>query len=118
MTIVPGVMMLVPGSLGFKSLSSLLASDVLSGLDDGQARELLLRELDRQVLAREAELAAAGERKLGALLGEWGLALGRGWIASFKRSTLLPAAAAETLDNFQARRGDASLWRLGGIRMG
>ena len=88
--------------------------DVLSGLDDGQARELLLRELDRQVSAREVELAAAGERKLGALLGEWGLALGRGWIASFKHTTLLPAAAAETLDNFQARRGDASLWRLGG----
>jgi len=31
--IVPGVMMLVPGSFGFRSLSSLLARDVLSGLE-------------------------------------------------------------------------------------
>ena len=37
--------------------------DVLSGLSDGQARELLLRELDRQVAAREAALAGAQERR-------------------------------------------------------
>jgi uncharacterized membrane protein YjjP (DUF1212 family) len=32
-TLVPGLMLLVPGSLGFRSLSSLLARDVVSGLE-------------------------------------------------------------------------------------
>lgn len=32
-TIVPGMMLLVPGSLGFRSLESLLARDVLAGVD-------------------------------------------------------------------------------------
>ena len=44
----------------------------------GQARDLLLRELDRQVTAREAELAAAEGHTVDAVHGEWALALGRG----------------------------------------
>ena len=88
--------------------------DVLSSLDDGQARELLLRELDRQATAREADLAAAEERTVAALLGEWSLALGRAWMKATRNTPAIPAAAAETFDSFQSRRGDASLWRLGG----
>ena len=88
--------------------------DVLSSLDDGQARELLLRELDRQVTAREAELAAADERTVGALLGEWSLALGRAWLRATRNTPTIPAAAAKTFDSFQSRRGDASVWRLAG----
>ena len=34
-TILPGILLLVPGSLGFRSLSSLLANDVLSGIEAG-----------------------------------------------------------------------------------
>ena len=88
--------------------------DVLSGLNDEEARELLLRELDRQVAAREAEIAAGEERTVGALLGGWALALGRGWIAAVRDTLRLPSAAAMTFDTFESRRGDASLWRLGG----
>jgi uncharacterized membrane protein YjjP (DUF1212 family) len=34
-TVVPGLLLLVPGSLGFQSLSSLLSRDVLSGVETG-----------------------------------------------------------------------------------
>ena len=88
--------------------------DVLSGLSDGQARELLLKELDQQVAAREAELAAAEEHSIGALLGEWGMALGRGWVSAIQGTPAMAGSAAATLDTFQSRRGDASQWRLAG----
>ena len=64
--------------------------DVLSGLSDGQARELLLRELDRRVAAREAALAGAREPALGALLGDWAVALGRGWVSVIQATPTLP----------------------------
>ena len=90
--------------------------DVLSGLSDGQARELLLRELDRQVAAREAALAAAEaeERTLGALLGDWAVALGRGWVDVVRDVPSIPGNAAATLEGFQAERGDATTWRVPG----
>ena len=88
--------------------------DVLSGLDDGRARELLLRELDRQVSAREAELAATEERTVGALLGEWALALGQAWMSAARNTPAIPSATGATFDSFKSRRGDASPWRLGG----
>ena len=91
--------------------------DVLSGLSDGQARELLLRELDRRVAAREAALAGAREPALGALLGDWAVALGRGWVSVIQATPTLPGAAAATFDNFQAERGDASPWRVAGTLM-
>ena len=90
--------------------------DVLSGLSDGQARELLLRELDRQVAAREAALAVveAEERTLGALLGDWAVALGRGWVDVVRDVPSIPGNAAATLGGFQAERGDATAWRVPG----
>ena len=91
--------------------------DVLSGLSDGQARELLLRELDRQVAAREAALAGAQEPTLGALLGDWAVALGRGWVSVIQATPTLPGSAAATFDNFQAERGEASPWRVAGTLM-
>ena len=91
--------------------------DVLSGLSDGQARELLLRELDRQVAAREAALAGAQEPTLGALLGDWAVALGRGWVSVIQATPTLPGSAAAAFDNFQAERGEASPWRVAGTLM-
>ena len=91
--------------------------DVLSGLSDGQARELLLRELDRRVAAREAALAGAQEPTLGAVLGDWAVALGRGWVSVIQATPTLPGAAAATFDNFQAERGEASPWRVAGTLM-
>ena len=90
--------------------------DVLSGLSDGQARELLLRELDRMVAAHEAALAAAAadDRTFGALLADWGMALGRGWVEVVLDTRNIPGKAAGALEEFQARRGDASLWRVAG----
>ena len=76
--------------------------DVLSGLSDGQARELLLRELDRRVAAREAALTGAREPALGALLGDWAVALGRGWVSVIQATPTLPGSAAAAFDNFQA----------------
>ena len=91
--------------------------DVLSGLSDGQARELLLRELDRQVAAREAALAGAQKPTLGALLGDWAVALGRGWVSVIQATPTLPGSAAAAFDNFQAERGEASPWRVAGTLM-
>ena len=90
--------------------------DVLSSLSDGQTRELLLRELDLRVAAREAALAAAAadDRTLGALLADWGVGLGRSWVEAILDTLDLPAKAAATLGEFQARRGDASPWRVPG----
>ena len=90
--------------------------DVLSGLSDGQARELLLRELDRKVAAHEAALAAAEaeERTLGALLGDWAAALGRGWVEAARDTPSIAGNAAATLGRFQAERGDATPWRVPG----
>ena len=90
--------------------------DVLSGLSDGQARELLLRELDRQVAAREAALAAAEaeDRTLGALLGEWAGALGQGWTEAVRNTPSIAGNAAAALRTFQAERGDAGPWRVPG----
>ena len=91
--------------------------DVLSGLSDGQARELLLRELDRQVAAREAALAGAQEPALGAVLWDWAVALGRGWVSVIQATPTLPGSAAAAFDNFQAERGEASPWRVAGTLM-
>ena len=90
--------------------------DVLSGLSDAQARELLVRELDRKVAAREATLAAteSEERTLGALLGDWAVALGRGWVEAVRDTPSIAGNAAATLDRFQAERGDAGSWRVPG----
>ena len=88
--------------------------EVLSGLSDGQVRELLLRELDRKVAEREAELAEAEERALGAVLGDWAVALGRGWVSVIHATPRLPDAAVATLAQFQAERGDAGPWRIAG----
>ena len=88
--------------------------DVLSGLSDGQVRALLLRELDRQVAEREAELARAEDRALGTLFSDWAVALGGGWVSALQATPRLPAAAAATLARFRAARGDAGPWRLAG----
>ena len=88
--------------------------DVLSGLSDGQVRELLLRDLDRKVAEREAALAEAEERALGAVLGDWAVALGRGWVSVIQATPRLPGAAAATVARFQAERGAAGPWRIAG----
>ena len=88
--------------------------DVLSGLSDGQARALLLRELDRQVAARESALTEADERSLGALLGDWAVALGRSWTEAGRNTPAIAGNAAATLGRFQAERGDAAAWRVPG----
>jgi uncharacterized membrane protein YjjB (DUF3815 family) len=40
-TLVPGIMLLVPGSVGFQSLSSLLARDIVSGMETAFMMTLL-----------------------------------------------------------------------------
>ena len=88
--------------------------DVFSGLSDGQARELLLQELDRRVAAREAELAASEEHSIDVLLGEWGLALGRRWASAVGDTPAIGESAAAALDAFRSHRGGAGGWRLAG----
>ena len=87
--------------------------DVLSSLSDGQTRELLLRELDRRVAAREAAIAAAAaeDRTLGALLADWGTALGRGWVEAILDTGNMPGNATAALGEF--RRGGATPARGG-----
>ena len=91
--------------------------DVLSGLSDGQARELLLRELDRQVAAREAALAAAGSRgthprRIARRLGDGaGPGLGGGHPPAPPRS---PGASRRPWTGSRPSRGDAGPWRVPG----
>ena len=90
--------------------------DVLSSLSDGQARELLLQELDRRVAAHEAAVAAAAaeQRPLVVQLGDLAVALGRSWARAVRDTANLPGNAAGALGEFQARRGGASPWRVAG----
>ena len=88
--------------------------EVLSSLSDAQAREILLRELDRRVAEREAVLAGAEDRALGSVLGDWAVALGGVWASALQATPRIPAAAAATVARFRAARGDAGPWRLAG----
>lgn len=88
--------------------------EVLSSLSDAQAREILLRELDRRVAEREAVLAGAEDRALGTVLGDWAVALGGGWASALQATPRIPAAAAATVARFRAARGDVGAWRLAG----
>ena len=88
--------------------------DVVSVLNDAQVREFLLRELDRRVAEREAELAGAEDRALGTVLRDWATSLGTGWLSALQATPRIPAAAAATVERFQAARGDAGPWRLAG----
>ena len=91
-----------------------IVREVLSGLSDAEARELLLRELDRQVAEREAALAETEERPLGAMLAQWVVLLGRGWAEAIRATPTIPAALVQTWDGFQAERGEAGPWRIPG----
>ena len=102
-----------PG-LAAEPLTRQAIRDVLSGLSDGEVRELLLQELDHKVAAREAVLAEAEKRSLGAVLADWGTKLGRVWANSLATTPAMPAVLAAAFDGFQASRGDASLWRFAG----
>jgi len=88
--------------------------DVLSGLSDDQARALLVRELDRRVAEREAELARMDTRALGTVIGQWAVALGRSWASALETTPGLPAVAAVTMANFHAERDGAGSWRIVG----
>ena len=85
--------------------------EVLSGLSDDEARDLLLLELDRRVAEREAELAERARRSFGEVLGDWAVALGQSWATVFRVTPRIPAAAEQTLARFEAMRGDAPWWR-------
>lgn len=53
-TVVPGILMLVPGSIGFQSLSSLLARDVVSGVETGFTMALVAVSLVAGLLLANA----------------------------------------------------------------
>ena len=86
--------------------------DVLSGLDDKQARELLLNELDSKIAEQEALNAAKDQRSVLQLFGYWGQSL----VKSVKQAVVkipdTPVAFQKAFENFKSRRGDASLWRV------
>ncbi len=45
LTIIPGMLLLLPGGLGFRSLSSLLVADVVSGIQAGLTMLLIALSL-------------------------------------------------------------------------
>ena len=96
-----------------ESLTRQTIRDVLSGLNDAQARELLIRELDRRAAMQE-EARAAGDRPLVRVLNEWAAALSLSWASAVEGTPALPGVAIAAFEGFQARRGDAGLWRLSG----
>jgi len=49
-TIVPGVMLLVPGSIGFRSLESMMAQDVVAGLETAFTMIIVLVGLSAGIL--------------------------------------------------------------------
>ena len=46
--LVPGIMLLVPGSIGYRSLAALLQSDIVSGVDAGFSAVLVGRDARRR----------------------------------------------------------------------
>jgi hypothetical protein len=85
---------------------------VLSGLDDAQVRELLVKELDQKVAAREAQLATQEQRSIGGALADMGGALGRSLVTAFAVTPRIPQAISDTYARYQAMRGDVGSWRV------
>ncbi len=86
--------------------------DILSGLSDTQARELLLQELDNKVALREKELVAKVDLTFTNILIGWGNALYQSWQETFKATPYMMQEVAKTFANFDAKRDGSSLWRL------
>jgi small-conductance mechanosensitive channel len=86
--------------------------DVLSGLNDTQVRDLLVRELDQKVAAREAQLAKRQRRSIGEALANMVSALGRSWVTAVSLTPRIPEEIAETFARYQAKRGDIGSWRV------
>lgn len=89
--------------------------DVLSGLDDKQARELLLNELDSKIAAQEALNVAKNQRSVFQVFGYWGQSLGTSLYQAVVKIPDTPAAFRAAFENFKSRRSDASLWRVPGF---
>jgi len=100
-----------PSSLP-ENLSREAIRDVLSGLDDAQVRERLLRELDEQAAERAAALAGETQRSALDVAEDWGADLGTYWLQAVTSVPELPAAISETAEVFDERRGEASLWQF------
>jgi len=89
--------------------------EVLSGLNDAQARALLLNELDNKVALREQELANAHENSLGAVLSGLAHALGKSWEKTLSQTPDLLPAMRNTFGNFVSQRVNTNLWRIPGV---
>ncbi|MEO1065991.1 MAG: mechanosensitive ion channel domain-containing protein [Pseudomonadota bacterium] len=86
--------------------------DVLSGIDDSQARQLLLQELEKQVAAREAELQRQTEQSLGTAVSNLVGDLGRSLYEPVEVAPSILPAVEKLITDFLAGRGDASIWLL------
>ncbi|MEH6632509.1 MAG: mechanosensitive ion channel domain-containing protein [Halopseudomonas aestusnigri] len=86
--------------------------DILSGLSDTQARELLLQELDNKVALREKMLATEVDVTFTNIITDWGNALYQSWQDTFKVTPYIMQKIAKTFAIFESKRGDSSLWRL------
>jgi moderate conductance mechanosensitive channel len=87
--------------------------DVLAAVTDDEARNLLLKELAKQIAAREAELAARDQRTFTEVLSDWGAAVGSRWLEALVSIPEIPGAISATFDRYLEERGDSSLSLLG-----
>ncbi|WP_211212154.1 mechanosensitive ion channel family protein [Kiloniella laminariae] len=86
--------------------------DILSGLSDVQARELLLQELDQKIALREKELAKKSEESATDVIIGWGTALQQSWLKTIHATPYMAPKITTTFANFAAKRENSSLWRI------
>ncbi len=80
--------------------------DVLSTLDDGQVRTLLIQRLSDQAKAQARALAEKDDRSLIEVVAGYGGALATSFRTTFERAVDIPTHLAKSLVTFDARRGD------------
>ena len=82
--------------------------DLISTLDDSQVRKLLIEQLRKQADARAKELAARDERSVPQLLAGYALSLSDSLRDSIVRLPSIPAVFGNSIEQFDAKRGDTS----------
>ena len=86
--------------------------DVLSGLSDAQARELLIKQLDKQVSETETNLKQKKQLSMFGVLNHWGKSMGQLWLGAFKTVDQISAELNRIYTIITSKRTDRSLWAV------
>jgi moderate conductance mechanosensitive channel len=86
--------------------------DVISTLDDGQVRKLLIKRLSEQADARARVLSQKDNRSLSNIIAGYGDALVEWHRVTMEKTFLLPSLFANSIAAFDQRRGNGSYFYL------